>query len=516
MEIISNIGGILCMLKKNMISLLLALVVTFSSNFFAFSLSEYTSDYYADIYLNLIKEKMPFVKDMSLESIKKNNNGSLSINMKKNKNIYKTLNVSINNGNITSVDYYVDPLSYSLGESLESNISADDAITKGMRLLENLFNEKFAYISTVKDETYLDDALKKPTIYKLLFKNTISNVLVYNSNAYVYIDSKRGDILKLKAKWITESMSIKEKRILNPDEALKVFKEKFDPTLIYLKNDNSDFPKYDLYYIPSIDYNFLGISATDGEIVDYNGDKLNNDIIYIKGNSTEVKSANKNISYDVALEIAKKEFSNLRIDNLNILNSKKIDKYFLTGKTAYAFNMNQTEGNLIANANVAVDEETGKVISENIDVWNNSGLFDTECNLDNVIEYVRDIFGGKTYSLALIKNPAVYNDEKTYLFYRIYNGAIVMDNYLGIKTDKDGKIINVSMNWDDADKPCKKIVDKNVAKNIFLDGKPVLYYIYSNAGKIEPIYIFGNMNYIIDASTVKRVSIDEFGKVDRS
>lgn len=504
------------MLKKNMISLLLALIITFSSNSFAFSLSEYTSYYYADRYLNLIKEKMPFVKDMSLESIKKNNDGSLSINMKKNKNIYKTLDVSINNGNITSVDYYVDPLSYSLGESLESNISADDAITTGRRLLENLFNEKFAYISTIKDETYLDDALKKPTIYKLLFKNTISNVPVYNSNAYVYIDSKSGDILKLKAKWLDESLYNKEREILDANEAAKIFKEKFDPVLVYLKNNDSDFPKYGLYYISNIDYNFLGIDAINGEAIDYNGDELYNDIIYIKGNSTELKSFDKIVSYEEALEIAKKEISNLKINDLNILNSKKIDNYFLTGKTAYAFNMNQKDGNLIADASVAVDEESGKAVSENIDISNNDGLFDTEGDIDRVIDYVKGIFSEKTYSLALIKNPAVYNDEKTYLFYRIYNGAIVMDNYLGIKTDKDGKIINVSMNWDDADKPCKKIVDKNVAKNIFLDGKPVLYYIYSNAGKIEPIYIFGNMNYIIDASTVKRVSIDEFGKVDRS
>ncbi|AST56615.1 propeptide amd peptidase M4 [Thermoanaerobacterium thermosaccharolyticum] len=502
------------MLKKNMISLLLALIITFSSNSFAFSLSEYTSEYYADRYLNLIKEKMPFVKDMSLESIKKNNDGSLSINMKTNKNIYKTLDVSINNGIITSVDYYVDPLSYSLGESLESNISADDAITTGRRLLENLFNEKFAYISTIKDETYLDDALKKPTIYKLLFKNTISNVLVYNANAYVYIDSKSGDILKLEAKWLDKSLYNKEREMLDANEAAKIFKEKFDPVLVYLKNDNSDFPKYDLYYIPSIDYNFLGISATDGEIVDYNGDKLNNDIIYIKGNSTEVKSADKNISYDVALEIAKKEVSNLKINDLNILNSKKIDKYFLTGKTAYAFNMNQKDGNLIANASVAVDEESGKVISENIDISNNDGLFDTEGDIDRVIDYVKGIFSEKTYSLALIKNPAIYGNEKTYLFYRIYNNAIVMDNYLRIKTDKDGKIINVSINWDDAEKSCKKIVDENVVKNIFLGKKPILYYIYSNEGKIEPVYLFENMNYIIDATSGRKISANEFEKIN--
>ncbi|PHO06726.1 peptidase propeptide domain-containing protein [Thermoanaerobacterium thermosaccharolyticum] len=502
------------MLKKNMISLLLALIITFSSNSFAFSLSEYTSEYYADRYLNLIKEKMPFVKDMSLESIKKNNDGSLSINMKADNEIYKTLNVLINNGIITSVDYYVDPLSYSLGESLESNISADDAITTGRRLLENLFNEKFAYISTIKDETYLDDALKKPTIYKLLFKNTISNVLVYNANAYVYIDSKSGDILKLEAKWLDKSLYNKEREILDANEAAKIFKEKFDPVLVYLKNNDSDFPKYDLYYIPSIDYNFLGISATDGEIVDYNGDKLNNDIIYIKGNSTEVKSADKNISYDVALEIAKKEVSNLKINDLNILNSKKIDKYFLTGKTAYAFNMNQKDGNLIANASVAVDEESGKVISENIDISNNDGLFDTEGDIDRVIDYVKGIFSEKTYSLALIKNPAIYGNEKTYLFYRIYNNAIVMDNYLRIKTDKDGKIINVSIIWDDAEKPCKKIVDKNVVKNIFLDKKPILYYIYSNEGKIETVYLFENMNYIIDATSGRKISANEFEKIN--
>ncbi|MDN5316559.1 MAG: hypothetical protein PWR08_683 [Thermoanaerobacterium sp.] len=514
MEIISNIGGILCMFKKNLISLLLVVIITFSSNSFAFSLSEHTSDYYADRYLNLIKEKMPFVKDMSLDSIKKNNDGSLIISMKKNKNIYKTLNVSINNGNITSVDYYVDPLSYSLGESLESNISADDAITKGRRLLENLFNEKFAYISTIKDETYLDDVLKKPTIYKLLFKNTISNVLVYNSNAYVYIDSKSGDILKLKAKWLDESLYNKEREILDANESAKIFKEKFDPVLVYLKNNDSDFPKYGLYYIFNIDYNFLGIDAINGEAVNYNGDELYNDIVYVKGNSTELKNFDKIVSYEEALEIAKKEISNLKINDLNILNSKKIDNYFLTGKTSYTFNMNRTDGNLIANASVAVDEESGKAVSENIDISNNDGLFDTEGDIDRVIDYVKGIFSEKTYSLALIKNPAIYGNEKTYLFYRIYNNAIVMDNYLRIKTDKDGKIINVSINWDDAEKPYKKIVDKNVVKNIFLDEKPILYYIYSNEGKIQPVYLFENMNYIIDATSSRKISANEFEKIN--
>ncbi|MDI3477367.1 MAG: hypothetical protein PWQ59_892 [Thermoanaerobacterium sp.] len=500
------------MFKKNLISLLLAVIITFSSNSFAFGLSEYASDYYANRYLNLIKEKMPFVKDMHLDSIKKNNDGSLIISMKKNKNIYKTLNVSINNGNITSVDYYVDPLGYSLGESLESNISVDDAITIGEKLLENLFNEKFAYISTIKDETYLDDALKKPTIYKLLFKNTISNVLVYNSNAYVYIDSKSGDILKLKAKWLDESLYNKEREILDANESAKIFKEKFDPVLVYLKNNDSDFPKYGLYYIFNIDYNFLGIDAINGEAVNYNGDELYNDIVYVKGNSTELKSFNKIMSYEEALEIAKKEISNLKINDLNILSSKKIDKYSLTGKTAYTFNMNRTDGDLIANASVAVDEESGKAVSENIDISNNDGLFDTEGDIDRVIDYVKCIFSEKTYSLALIKNPAIYGNEKTYLFYRIYNNAIVMDNYLRIKTDKGGKIINVSINWDDAEKPCKKIVDKNVVKNIFLDEKPILYYIYSNEGKIQPVYLFKNMDYIIDASSCRKISVNEFKK----
>lgn len=499
------------MLKNNMISFLLVLIIIFSSNTFGFSLIKNPADNNSGKYLNLIKEKMPFAKDMSLESIKETADGSLNINMKSDNEMYRTLNVSINNDVITSVDYYADPTSIVLGENEERSVSEGDAIAVGAKLLKNLFDEKFVYISTIKDETYLDDALKKPVIYKLLYKNAISDVPIYNADGYVYIDSESGNVVKLKAKRVNESVSNKEKNILNQDEALELFKEKIDPILVYLKNDNSDFPKYDLYYIPTIDYNFLGISAEDGEMLNYNGDKLNDDIIYIKGNPTVIRKTDKNISYNEALEIANKEVSNFKIDNLKLINSTKIDKYFLTGKTAYAFNMNRTEGNLIANANVAVDEETGKVISENIDVWDYDGLSDTECNLDRVIEYAKSIFGEKSSDMALIKSPAVNNDEKTYLFYRIYNDAVVMDNYLRIKTDKNGKIINVSMNWDDADKPCKVNVDKNTAKNIFLDRKPTLYYIY-NAGEVKPIYISGSMDYIVDASTGRKVYIDEFEK----
>lgn len=46
-----------------------------------------------------------------------------------------------------------------------------------------------------------------------------------------------------------------------------------------------------------------------------------------------------------------------------------------------------------------------------------------------------------------------------------------MDNYIRIKINKDGKIINVIMNWNDASKPSENIIDIDSTKDIFLNTK---------------------------------------------
>ncbi|MDI3310263.1 MAG: peptidase propeptide domain-containing protein, partial [Thermoanaerobacterium sp.] len=373
---------------KRIFSLFSVLLIVFSLNIFSFS---FPNDIQNQVCLKLLKDKMPFIDDMSIDQIRKNSDGSIEINIKSNGDMYKTLDAVLDNGHIKSVDYYVDQMKYLFDKSGKSKVSRDEAIIIGKKLLENIFDEKFDFTSEVNDATYIDDALNKPIIYKFLYKNLVSDVPVYNLNAYVYIDSRSGDILKLKGQRVDELSFDKNIKMVDSVGVLNVFNSKFNPILVYLKNNNDDFPKYRLYYVLSIDYNLMGIDAVNGDLVDFNGDMLCDDIIKVKIDANGLEKTNSVVSYDDALRIAKDEMNNFHMNNINVLDSKIIEKYFLTEKAAYTFNMNYTYRKSITNVNIAVDKETGDIISENIDISDEEGLFDTYGNLDKIIDFAKEI-----------------------------------------------------------------------------------------------------------------------------
>ncbi|AFK87458.1 MULTISPECIES: hypothetical protein [Thermoanaerobacterium] len=497
------------MIKKFFL-LTLTLIMVFSLNVFSYA---FPNDIQNQDYLKLLKDKMPFTSDMSVDQIRKNSDGSIEINMKSDGDIYKTLDVVLNDGQIKSADYYVDQMKYLFDKSGKSKIGKDDAEIIGKKLLENVFGEKFEYVSEVNDSTYIDDALERPIIYKFRYKNLVDDVPVYNLDAYVYIDSESGDILKLKGQSIDESSYNKDIKTIGSVDALKAFNSKLNPTLVYLKNNDDDFPKYRLYYALSIDYNLVGVDALNGDLVDFSGDKLYDDVATIKGCTNELKNSGNMVSYDEALKIAMNEMNNFRINDIKVLDSKTIERYFLTEKAAYTFNMNHTDKSLIVNANIAVDKESGIIMSENVDISDDDGLFDTYGNLDRIIDFAKKILRGKDCKLNLLKKPVVGNDDYTYMFYRVYNDAIVLDNYVRIKTDKNGKIINVSLNWDEADKPSTRdILNESIARNILIDEKPSLCYLYTSKYGLKPIYRLPTMDLIVDALTKQKISINEFEK----
>lgn len=494
---------------KRIFLLTLTLVMVFSLNAFSFG---FPNDIQNQDYLKLLKNKMPFISNMSVDQIRKNSDGSIQINMKSDGDTYKTLDAVLDNGNIKSVDYYVDQMKYLFGKSGKSKIRKDDAVIIGKELLENIFGEKFGYVSEVNDSTYIDNALERPIIYKFCYKNLVDDIPVYNIDAYVYIDSESGDILKLKGQSIGESSYNKDIKTIGVD-ALKAFNSKLDPTLVYLKNNNDDFPKYRLYYALSIDYNLVGIDAVNGDLVDFNGNMLYDDVLKIKCDANDFKKSYSIVAYDEALKIAMNEMNNFHINDIKVLDSKTIERYFLTERETYTFNMNHTDRNLIANANIAVDKETGNIISENVDISDDGGLFDTYGNLDRIIGFTKEILRGKDCNLDLLKKPAIEDADYTYVFYRVYNGAIVLDNYVRIKTDKNGKIINVSLNWDEAHKPSTTdILNESIAKNILVGEKPSLYYLYTSKYELMPIYRLSTMDSIVDALTGQKVSVNEFEK----
>lgn len=495
---------------KKIFLLTLTLVMVFSLNAFSFG---FPDDIQNQDYLKLLKNKMPFISNMSVDQIRKNSDGSIQINMKSDGDTYKTLDVVLDNGNIKSVDYYVDQMKYLFGKSGKSKIRKDDAVIIGKELLENIFGEKFGYVSEVNDSTYIDDALERPIIYKFCYKNLVDDIPVYNIDAYVYIDSESGAILKLKGQSIGESSYNKDIKTIGSVDALKAFNSKLDSTLVYLKNNNDDFPKYRLYYALSIDYNLVGIDAVNGDLVDFNGNMLYDDVLKIKCDANDFKKSYSIVAYDEALKIAMNEMNNFHINDIKVLDSKTIERYFLTERETYTFNMNHTDRNLIANANIAVDKETGNIISENVDISDDGGLFDTYGNLDRIIGFTKEVLRGKDCNLDLLKKPAIEDDDYTYVFYRVYNGAIVLDNYVRIKTDKNGKIINVSLNWDEAHKPSTTdILNESIAKNILVGEKPSLYYLYTSKYELMPIYRLSTMDSIVDALTGQKVSVNEFEK----
>ncbi|MGJ7045088.1 peptidase propeptide domain-containing protein [Thermoanaerobacterium thermosulfurigenes] len=496
---------------KRIFLLTLTLLIAFSLNAFSFG---FPGDTQNQDYLKLLKDKMPFISDMSVDQIRKNSDGSIQINMKSEGDTYKTLDAVLdNNGNIKSVDYYVDQMKYLFGKSSESKISRDEAIIIGKKLLENVFGEKFDYVSEINDSMYIDDVLERPIIYKFRYKNLVDDIPVYNIDAYVYIDSESGDILKLKGQRVDELSFDKNIKMIDNVGALNVFNSKFNPILVYLKNNNDNFPKYRLYYALSIDYNLVGIDAVNGDLADFNGNMLYDDVLKIKCDANDFKKSYSIVANDEALKIAMNELNNFHIKDIKVLDSKTIERYFLTKRETYTFNMNHTDKSLIANANIAVDKETGNIISENVDISDDDGLFDTYGNLDRIIGFTKEILREKDCNLDLLKKPAIEDDDYTYVFYRVYNGAIVLDNYVRIKTDKNGKIINVSLNWDEADKPSKAdILNESIARNILIDEKPSLYYLYTSKYGLMPIYRLPTMDLIVDALTKQKISINEFEK----
>lgn len=505
------------MIKKSII-IFAAILLTFVSSSYAYGTNKIYPDS-QDAIVKFINDSVYFSRGLDLVSCEKDTqSGEIKFIFENKIKPFKSLYIYYNakDKKIDFMDYYVDVFT-SGNMNLPVKYSEKEAIKMAYNDIKQILGPDYVFSDCINDDDYIDNLSPTPYIYKFIFKKTVNSIPADSREIVIYIDSNSGNVVRFVGKNLSDDTKYEKVdsiKIKN-DEAYNLYKKYFNPQLIYYKDYNDDFPEYKIGYIATINNIMYGIDAENGDVVDYKGDVVKNEIIDLTASNvnTRMDKSKEVVTIDGVKSIADEFVKMFKINQLRLIQSNVINKFYATGRSAHVFNFNLTEKNdKIVNLNIAIDTISNRVVQQNFNYWNyKEDNFERINSPDMAIDLVKKYFYDKLRSLVFLKYPINGTENSTYIFYRKYNGAVIFDNYISIEVDKKGVIKNISMNWSDINIPSEDdIIGYDEALNIFLSSGLDMRYIITDDKKGKLIYVPQSMKFIVDAKTGKKIFYESF------
>ncbi|MCM1990106.1 hypothetical protein [Oceanirhabdus seepicola] len=247
-----------------------------------------------------IKDDVINEKDEKKEEYKKITNVSIWIDAVTGQ--IKSMNQYSHIRNENGMGYY-----YNDEEEFEAKVTWEEGYKRAVEIVGEYYGDKIKNLDYhVEKQVYTDEKgnPRQERRYNYTF-NRVENGIPFNENSIrVTIDAEDGALTSLNKDWYKDGEFVSPKKKLSEKEIDKIFRDKYDPQLKFIKKDNKINLVYEIKGNEDI-YAFKDFDAFDGDILNYNGEEIIEDTeaFFKEIENSKVKKELEILAYSGLLDI---------------------------------------------------------------------------------------------------------------------------------------------------------------------------------------------------------------------
>lgn len=515
------------MKKRKLLSILLIVLITFTSSISSFAVDNDSGNLEKAIIS--VKNIITVPNDYSDFSYYYNEDTEENTS----KGLY-TLEWSNKEGGSISVNVDDDGnmLGYSKFDSKNdlsglANISNDDAKGIAEKFVQKSVKFKQGVVKIIDDKSNL----LQGSDYEFKFGQFVNDIPVSFNIINISVNKYTGEVTSLRRDEndVKEYVFSSKDSIINKEEAKNAYLKKIGIDLKYYSRYDYKNKKINIFPAYSIKQDKLqGIDAKTSEVINIYSDNIiggkgfnnssesiteDSSVAVEKGSLTkeeinEIEKTAQLISKEKAEKIIRDSFdslqSNDKVNNVSLDKSDYVDN-------KYIWNIS------FENGNGSVDAKTGELLNfyfydNNKKVENNISYSDAKNKSDS---FLKKVAGEKYKKVKYVSEENnTESDYYTFKYVRMVNGYEYINNYLFISIDKaTGKIINYQNNWfmNITFPSINNVISKDIVfDKISGDIGFGLQYEKIDKDKVSLIYNFNNLQdqYLLDPITGVRIGYD--------
>ncbi|WBW98519.1 hypothetical protein [Oceanirhabdus sp. W0125-5] len=196
---------------------------------------------------------------------------------------------------------------YNDDKEFEASVTWEEGYKKAIEIIGKYYSDKVKNLDYHVEKHIYTDRKGNPIQDRKYYYtfNRVENGIPFNeNNITITIDAGNGELTSLNKYWYKDGEFVSPEKKLSEKEIIKIFRDKYEPQLRFIKKDNKISLVYEIKGNEDI-YDFKDFDAFDGDILNYNGEEIIEDTeaFFKEIENSKVKKELEILAYSGLLDI---------------------------------------------------------------------------------------------------------------------------------------------------------------------------------------------------------------------